>query len=146
MSLGKKLRESMQTGAVIAPYVVDGMQAILTQAARFQAAYLTGFGTAATYGLPDVGLITMTQMCEKIRTITDVVEIPLVVDADTGYGNYVNVIKTVHEYERAGAAALHLEDQVWPKRCGYMLKKQVISKEEAATKIRAAVDARVHHL
>jgi PEP phosphonomutase and related enzymes len=143
MSSGKKLRESIQQEKMItAPFVVDGLQAIMAQAAGCRAVYMTGFGAASTLGLPDVGLVTMTQMAEKLRAVTTTSDIPVIVDADTGYGNYINVIQTVQEYERAGAAALHLEDQVWPKRCGYMLHKQVIAKEEAVTKIKAAVDAR----
>lgn len=142
MLSGKKLRQSMQEEKVAAPFVVDGLQAIMAQAAGCKAAYMTGFGAASTLGLPDVGLLTLTQMAEKLRAITATSDIPLIVDADTGYGSYINVIQTVKEYERAGAAALHLEDQVWPKRCGYMLNKQVIPRDEAVTKIKAAVDAR----
>lgn len=143
MLSGEKLRQSIKEEKMVTtPFVVDGLQAIMAQAAGFKAAYMTGFGAASTLGLPDVGLLTLTQMAEKLRAITATSEIPLIVDADTGYGNYVNVVQTVREYERAGAAALHLEDQVWPKRCGYMLNKQVIPKEEAVTKIKAAVDAR----
>lgn len=142
MTPGSKLRQSMQEGLTVAPFIVDGLQAIMAQAAGCKAAYVTGFGAASTLGLPDVGLLTLTQMAEKIRAMAATGEIPLIVDADTGYGNYINVIQTVQEYERAGAAALHLEDQVWPKRCGYMLNKQVIPKSEAVTKIKAAVDAR----
>jgi 2,3-dimethylmalate lyase len=103
---------------------------------------MTGFGTAATYGLPDVGLLTLTEMADNVRKLVNSTEIPIIADADTGYGNYSNVMRTVQEYERAGAGALHLEDQVWPKRCGYMANKQVIPKNEAASKIKAAVDAR----
>jgi 2,3-dimethylmalate lyase len=143
MLSGKKLRQSIQEEKmVVAPFVVDGLQAIMAQAAGCKAAYMTGFGAASTLGLPDVGLLTLTQMAEKLRAITAASDIPLIVDADTGYGNYINVIQTVREYERVGAAGLHLEDQVWPKRCGYMLNKQVIPKDEAVTKIKAAVDAR----
>ena len=142
MAEAKKLRESIKEGLVTAPFVVDGMQALMAEKAGFGACYVTGFGVASTYGLPDVGLITMNQMCDKIRAISYCSEIPIVADADTGYGNYINVMQTVREYERAGASALHIEDQVWPKRCGYMLNKQVILTEEAVTKIKAAVDAR----
>lgn len=142
MTMGKLLRENMQKGPVTAPFIVDGMQAILAKEGGFGAAYMTGFGIASTYGLPDVGLITLTQMAEKIRSIASAVDIPLIADGDTGYGNYVNVMQTVREYERAGAAALHLEDQLWPKRCGFMAGKQVIDKAEAVSKIQAAVDAR----
>ena len=142
MSTAKVLRDRITEGMVTAPFVVDGMQALMAEKAEFGACYVTGFGVASTYGLPDVGLITMNQMCEKIRAISYCSELPIIADADTGYGNYINVMQTVREYERAGAAALHIEDQVWPKRCGYMLNKQVIPTDEAVTKIRAAVDAR----
>lgn len=142
MSAGKKLRESMKEDMVTAPFVVDGMQARMAEKAGFKACYVTGFGVASTYGLPDVGLITLQQMADKIRALSYSSSIPIVADADTGYGNYVNVMQTVKEYERAGAAALHIEDQVWPKRCGYMANKQVIPKDEAVGKIKAAVDAR----
>lgn len=104
---------------------------------------MTGYGTAAaTLGLPDIGLLTMTEMLANVRAIVDAVEIPVIADADTGYGNPVNVIRTVKEYEKAGAAALHIEDQVWPKRCGHMSGKQVIPENEMVAKIKAALDAR----
>ena len=142
MTPGAKLRELMKNGIVAAPFVIDGLQAILAQQAGRQAVYMTGFGAASTLGLPDVGLMTVDQMVNKLRAITSTSIIPVIADADTGYGNYINVIQTVREYENAGAAALHIEDQVWPKRCGYMLNKQVIDKQEAVMKIKAAVDAR----
>jgi 2-methylisocitrate lyase-like PEP mutase family enzyme len=138
----EKLKSLIRDGVVVAPFVVDGLQALMAGAAGCKAVYVTGFGAASTLGLPDVGLLTLTQMAEKIRAITSVCGIPVIADADTGYGNYVNAYQTVKLYEQAGAAALHLEDQVWPKRCGYMLDKQVIDKDEAVSKIKAAVDAR----
>jgi 2-methylisocitrate lyase-like PEP mutase family enzyme len=140
--MGKKLRTLMSQEAVVAPFLVDGVQALLCRQEGFKAGYITGFGIASTLGLPDVGLVTLTQMGEKLRSLTAVCDLPFVVDADTGYGNYINAMFAVKEYERAGAAALHLEDQVWPKRCGYMAGKQVIPTEDAAAKIKAAVDAR----
>lgn len=127
---------------VVAPFVFDAFQARLAQAAGFQAVYMTGFGTAAARGFPDVGLLTMAEMVDNVRYIANAVEIPLVCDADTGYGNPVNVYRTVREYEAAGAAALHIEDQVWPKRCGFLAGKQVISMEEMVPKVQAACDAR----
>jgi 2-methylisocitrate lyase-like PEP mutase family enzyme len=142
MSKGKALRTAMSKGMVVAPFVFDGGQALYVEKAGFSAAYMTGFGTAATYGLPDVGLLTLTEMADNVRKLVNSTEIPIIADADTGYGNYSNVMRTVQEYERAGAGALHLEDQVWPKRCGYMANKQVIPKDEATSKIKAAVDAR----
>jgi 2-methylisocitrate lyase-like PEP mutase family enzyme len=142
MSKGKALRTAMSKGMVVAPFIFDGGQALYVEKAGFSAAYMTGFGTAATYGLPDVGLLTLTEMADNVRKLVNSTDIPIIADADTGYGNYSNVMRTVQEYERAGAGALHLEDQVWPKRCGYIANKQVISKDEAASKIKAAVDAR----
>ena len=127
---------------IVAPFVYDALQAKIAEAAGFEAAYMTGFGTAAARGLPDLGLLTMTEMVQNVRTLARSVGIPIVCDADTGYGNPVNVIRTVHEYESAGAAALHLEDQVWPKRCGFFEGKEVIPLEEMVPKLRAACDAR----
>ncbi len=127
---------------VVAPFVFDAFQAKIAQAAGFEAIYMTGFGTAAARGFPDVGLLTMAEMVENVRSIANAVEIPLICDADTGYGNPVNVYRTVREYEAAGAAALHIEDQVWPKRCGFLAGKQVIPLEEMVPKVRAACDAR----
>lgn len=127
---------------VVAPFIFDAFQARIAQAAGFQAVYMTGFGTAASRGFPDVGLLTMAEMVQNVRYIANAIEIPLICDADTGYGNPVNVYRTVREYEAAGAAALHIEDQVWPKRCGFLAGKQVIPLEEMAPKVRAACDAR----
>jgi len=105
---------------------------------------MTGFGTAASVlGQPDVGLLTMSEMVSRAAALAAVTgDLPLIADADTGYGNPINVRRTIHEYERAGVAGLHIEDQVWPKKCGHMEGKQVISMDEMAQKIRAAVDAR----
>lgn len=127
---------------VVAPFIFDAFQARIAQAAGFQAVYMTGFGTAASRGFPDVGLLTMAEMVQNVRYIANAIEIPLICDADTGYGNPVNVYRTVREYEAAGAAALHIEDQVWPKRCGFLAGKQVIPMDEMVPKVRAACDAR----
>ena len=127
---------------VVAPFVWDAFQAKLVEEAGFPAVYMTGFGTAARMGYPDVGLITQSEMAANARLIANSVSIPLISDADTGYGNPLNVIRTVREYEAAGVAALHLEDQVFPKKCGFMAGKQVIPMEEHVQKIRAAIDAR----
>ena len=127
---------------VVAPFVFDAFQARIAQAAGFGAVYMTGFGTAAARGFPDVGLLTMAEMVQNVRYIANAIEIPLICDADTGYGNPVNVYRTVREYEAAGAAALHLEDQVWPKRCGFLAGKQVIPMDDMVPKVRAACDAR----
>jgi len=104
---------------------------------------MTGFGVSASLvGLPDAGLLTMTEMAEQARRLVDAVSVPVIADADTGYGNPINVIRTVQMYERAGVAAIHLEDQVAPKKCGHTEGKQVIPAEEMAEKVRAAVAAR----
>ena len=138
-----RLRELLRIRRlVVAPFVFDGLQAKLAAAAGFEAVYMTGFGTAAARGLPDVGLLGLSEMVENVRTIARAAEVPVVCDADTGYGNPVNVWHTVREYERAGAAGLHLEDQAWPKRCGFLAGKQVIPLEEMVQKVRAACAAR----
>lgn len=128
---------------IVAPGAFDALTAKLIEGAGFDCVYMTGFGTAAaTLGLPDIGLLTMTEMLANTRAIADAVNIPLIADADTGYGNPINVVRTVREYEKAGAAAIHIEDQVWPKRCGHMAGKQVIPSEDMAAKLKAAVDSR----
>jgi 2-methylisocitrate lyase-like PEP mutase family enzyme len=131
-----------EPGLVLAPFVYDGLQAKIAEAAGFDAVYMSGFGTAASRGFPDLGLLCMSEMVENVRSIARAVKIPVICDADTGYGNPVNVIRTVREYEEAGAAALHIEDQVWPKRCGYLMGKEVIPAEQMAAKVRAACEAR----
>lgn len=136
------LRRLLAEGCVVAPFVYDAIQAKLAESAGLSAVYMTGFGTAASRGFPDMGLLTMTEMVEAVRTIAGSTSLPAICDADTGYGNPINVQRTVREYERAGAAALHLEDQVWPKRCGFFEGKEVIALEEHAQKIRSACDAR----
>jgi len=143
MNPAKQLRENLnRTAMVIAPFVYDALQAKIAERVGFEAVYMTGFGTAAARGFPDLGLLTMSEMVENVRTIARSVQIPVICDADTGYGNPVNVWRTVNEYERAGAAALHIEDQVWPKRCGFLAGKQVIPQDEMVPKVRAACDAR----
>jgi 2-methylisocitrate lyase-like PEP mutase family enzyme len=127
---------------VVAPFVYDCLQAKIAERTGFQAVYMTGFGTAAARGFPDLGLLTMSEMVQNARAIAHAVNIPVICDADTGYGNPINVWRTVREYEDAGAAALHIEDQVWPKKCGFLAGKQVIPLEEMVPKIRAACDAR----
>lgn len=142
-SAGQRLREMLNgPDMVVAPFVFDAFQAKIAQAAGFSVVYMTGFGTAAARGFPDVGLLTMAEMVENVRYIASAIDIPLICDADTGYGNPVNVYRTVRDYEAAGAAALHIEDQVWPKRCGFLAGKQVIPLEEMVPKVRAACDAR----
>jgi 2-methylisocitrate lyase-like PEP mutase family enzyme len=128
---------------VIAPGAYDGISARLIAEAGFDAVYMTGAGTAASrIGQPDLGLITLTEMVANAAAIAECTGLPVIADADTGYGNPLNVIRTVREYERAGVAAIHLEDQTFPKRCGHMEGKQVVPAEEFVQKIKAACDAR----
>lgn len=139
-----RLRELLDGGTpVLAPGAYDGLSARLIEAAGFSTAYMTGFGTAASLlGRPDVGLLTATEMTDNARRIAAAVDIPLIADADTGYGNPLNVIRTVRDYETAGVAAIQLEDQVAPKRCGHMAGKSVVPTGEMAAKIEAAVSSR----
>ena len=116
---------------------------IIEQTGGFQAVYMTGSGAAMSLiGEPDIGLLTMTEMVTQARNLASAVSLPLIADADTGYGNAINVVRTVREYERAGVAAIHIEDQITPKKCGHFEGKQVVSQSEMVGKIRAAVDAR----
>ena len=132
-----------QPKPILAPGAYDALTARLVEQAGFPAVYMTGFGTAAgLLGRPDVGLVTMSQMVDNARRIAQAVEVPVIADADTGYGNAINVVQTVREYERAGVAGIHIEDQVAPKRCGHMEGKQVIDSGEMVEKIRAALEAR----
>jgi 2-methylisocitrate lyase-like PEP mutase family enzyme len=128
---------------IVAPGAYDALTAKLIEGAGFEAVYMTGYGTAASMmAFPDIGLLTMTEMLANARAVAGAVSIPLIADVDTGYGNPINVIRTVREYEKAGAAAIHIEDQVWPKRCGHMSGKQVIPQHDMVAKIKAAVDSR----
>ena len=128
---------------VLAPGCYDALGARLVEEAGFPAAYMTGFGSAASrLGRPDVGLMTLPEMVDNARRIAQAVDIPVIADADTGYGNSINVIRTVHEYESAGVTAIHLEDQVMPKKCGHMDGKEVVPVGEMAAKVAAAVAAR----
>jgi 2-methylisocitrate lyase-like PEP mutase family enzyme len=139
-----RLRALLGSGqTIVAPGAFDPLAARLVEAAGFPAVYMTGFGTsAALLGRPDVGLLTMTEMADNAARIAACVDIPVLADADTGYGNPLNVIRTVGVYEAAGVAGLHIEDQVAPKKCGHMEDKQVIGAAEMADKVRAAVGAR----
>jgi 2,3-dimethylmalate lyase len=138
------LRELFDAGEmVLAPGCYDALGARLIEEAGFSAAYMTGFGSAASrLGRPDVGLMTLSEMVDNARRIAQAVAIPVIADADTGYGNAINVIRTVREYESAGVGAIHLEDQVMPKKCGHMEGKQVVPAAEMAAKVAAAVAAR----
>jgi 2-methylisocitrate lyase-like PEP mutase family enzyme len=146
---GARLRALLATGElIVAPGVFDGISAHLVRQAGFKAAYLTGAGAAASgFGLPDIGLVTGSEMAERAGMIAEAVgDLPLIADADTGYGAAINVVRTVRAYERAGVAAIQLEDQTFPKRCGHLPDKEVISQAEFCAKLGAAVDARTDAL
>lgn len=140
----KRLRELLrQPGIVRAPGAYDAWSARLVESAGFPALYMTGYGASASViGQPDIGLMSMTEMATQAKNMAAAVDIPLIADGDTGYGGVLNVIRTVQEYERAGIAAIQLEDQVFPKRCGHMEGKQLIPREDMVAKIKAAVYAR----
>lgn len=127
---------------VVAPGVYDGLSARIAALAGFEAVYVSGGAVARSSGVPDLGLLTMTEVLGRIREVVDAVDVPVIADADTGYGNALNVRRTVREFDRLGVAALHLEDQVTPKRCGHYEDKQLIPVGEMAGKVRAAVQAR----
>src|SRR5256714_14221131 len=132
-----------QKAGVVIPGAYDGVSAKLVERAGFPAVYMTGYGTSASrLGLPDLGFAGLAEMADHARNMAAAVEIPLIADADTGYGNALSVRRTVQAYEAAGVAALHIEDQVAPKRCGHLSGHQVIPRGEFAGKIRAAADAR----
>lgn len=139
-----RLRAALAAGEpVVAPGSYDALSARLVEQAGFGAVYMTGFGsTASLIGRPDVGLLSGTEMVDNAARIVSAVNVPVIADADTGYGNAINVLRTVRAYEQAGVAAIHIEDQVTPKKCGHMSGKAVISREEMAGKLRAAVAAR----
>lgn len=128
---------------IVAPGAYDALSARIIEQAGFPAVYMTGFGTTASLiGRPDVGLLTMSEMAGHARRIVQAIEVPLIADADTGYGNPLNVIRTVREYESAGVSAIHIEDQITPKKCGHMENKQLIAPTEMVAKILAAIEAR----
>ncbi len=135
----------MMTGKqiVVAPGAHDALTAKIIEQVGFSAVYMTGYGQAASHlGKPDVGLLTLTEMVARASNIVEAVNVPVIADADTGFGNAVNVMRTLREYEKAGVAAIQLEDQVAPKKCGHMTGRQVVPKEEMVGKIKAAVDVR----
>ena len=143
MTAGARLRELLAGDElVVAPGAYDSLTARLVEQAGFPAVYMTGAGTAATLGYPDYGLLTMTKMAENLGRLTAAVSIPVIADADTGYGNELNVVRTVREYALRGAAALHIEDQVSPKRRGHLDRKEVIDADDFISKVRAAAENR----
>ena len=143
MKTTTRLRRMLGSGHMVtAPFILNALHAKIAQSVGFEAVYMTGAGTAAERGFPDVGLLTMTEMVANAKYIVGAVDIPVICDADTGYGNPLNVRRTVREYEAAGVAAIHIEDQLFPKKCGFFEGKQVIPQEEMVPKVRAALDAR----
>jgi 2-methylisocitrate lyase-like PEP mutase family enzyme len=143
MSNAAKLRSLLASRKmIVAPGAVDCITGRAIAKAGFSAAYMTGAGTSATLGYPDYGLITMTEMVGNAARIVNSIDIPLISDSDTGFGNELNVFRTVQEFERAGVAAIHIEDQVFPKKCGHLDNKELVSREDFIAKIRAAAAAR----
>lgn len=143
MNVRKKLRNAMESGLCVAPGAYDAWSAKVVEQAGFEAVYMTGYGVSASVlGRPDIGLITLNEMTVMAQNMTSVLNVPLICDADTGYGTALNAMRIAEAYEKAGVAAIQLEDQVFPKRCGHMEGKQVVPAEEMAAKIRAVADNR----
>jgi len=144
MSVRSTLRELLAgPDLVMAPGVADALNARLVAREGFKVIYMTGSGTTASrLGMPDIGLLTMTEMVDNAGRIADASGLPVIADADTGYGGPINVQRTTRAYERAGVAGIHIEDQQWPKRCGHLQGKTLIPAAEMAAKVRAATDAR----
>jgi len=143
MSTRKALRAILaRKGYTTVPGAYDPLMARLVQVAGFEAVYITGGGISRSQGYPDLGLLTMTENIQILARVVDAVEIPVIADMDTGYGNAINTVRAMREYERAGVAGFHIEDQVAPKKCGHYEGKAVVSTAEMAGKIRALVDAR----
>ena len=143
MTQASRLRRLLrQDGMVVAPGAYDCITARLIEQGGFAAVYMTGAGTAASLGYPDFGLVTMSEMVANARRIAGAVDVPVLADADTGYGNELNVFRTVREFERSGVSGIHIEDQEFPKKCGHLEGKEIVSREDYLAKIRAAVAAR----
>ncbi len=143
MSKASELRARLrQDGMITAPGAYDCITARMVDQAGFSAVYMTGAGTAATLGYPDYGLVTMSEMVDNAGRIARAVKAPVIADADTGYGNELNVVRTVREYEQRGVAGIHIEDQGFPKKCGHLENKVIIPLDDYLAKIRAAVSAK----
>jgi 2-methylisocitrate lyase-like PEP mutase family enzyme len=127
---------------LVAPGCFDGLSARLVEEAGFEAAYLSGGALARSMGIPDIGLVTMSEVIERAAQVVAAVKIPIIADADTGYGNAVNLVRSVKEFERTGVAAIHIEDQITPKRCGHLDGKEVIPLAEMEKKLQAALASR----
>src|ERR1700750_2979551 len=146
MTQTSKLRALLHApGMVIAPGAYDGLTAMLVAQAGFSAVYMTGAGTSVSHGYPDFGLLTATEMIANAARMARAVDVPLIADADTGYGNELNVFRTVRDYEAAGVAGIHIEDQVSPKRCGHLDDKEIVPREDWLAEIRAAAASRRDH-
>jgi 2-methylisocitrate lyase-like PEP mutase family enzyme len=128
---------------LVAPGCFDGLSARLVEQAGFEAVYLSGGAVARSMGIPDIGLVTMSEVIERAAQVVSTVKIPVIADADTGYGNAVNLVRTIREFERTGVAAIHIEDQITPKRCGHLDGKEVISLAEMEKKLEAALANRI---
>lgn len=139
-----RLRNLMNQGTVMCPGAFNALVGRAIAAAGFDAAYISGGATANAAGVPDVGMLTLTEVCRTIREVSEASGLPVVADADTGYGEEEMIVRAVHEYERAGAAGMHLEDQVFPKRCGHLDGKKLVTTERMVENIRAAVAAKSH--
>lgn len=131
-------------GLIMAPGAFDGLSARLVEQAGFQALYASGGAIARSMGVPDIGLLSVTEVSDRLRQMSAVTSIPIVADADTGYGNANNVHRAVHLFEQAGVSAMHLEDQIFPKRCGHMERKALVEQGEMLEKIHAAISARTN--
>jgi 2-methylisocitrate lyase-like PEP mutase family enzyme len=143
MTQASRLRTLLRRdGMVVAPGAYDCITARLIEQAGFAAVYMTGAGTAASLGYPDFGLVSMSEMVANARRIAAAIEVPALADADTGYGNELNVFRTVRECERSGVSGIHIEDQEFPKKCGHLEGKEIIAREDYLAKIRAPVAAR----
>jgi len=143
MTQAARFRELMQRdGMIVAPGAYDCITARMIARAGFDCVYMTGAGTAATLGYPDFGLVTMTEMVDNAGRIAAAVDVPVIADADTGYGNELNVTRTVREYEGRGVAGIHIEDQSFPKKCGHLDDKEIVPREDWLAKISAAAAAR----
>jgi 2-methylisocitrate lyase-like PEP mutase family enzyme len=143
MTQPAKLRAALrQPGMLIAPGAYDGLTAMLVAQAGFPAVYMTGAGTSVAHGYPDFGLLTATEMVANAARMVRATDIPVIADADTGYGNELNVVRTVQDYEQAGVAGIHIEDQASPKRCGHLDDKEIVPRPDWIAKIRAAAATR----
>lgn len=140
----KKFRELLKnTATVMAPGAYDGLSARVIESLGYEVLYVTGYGLEASrLGMPDIGLASMSEVVDQVRNINEVVDMPVVCDSDTGYGGVANVVRTVRAFVRAGIAGIHLEDQTFPKKCGGLPGRRLVSKEEMVGRIRAAVDNR----